>query len=61
MHGLTAVSMLFIFELTNDDLKDAEQFGWALKTMNESRDSFKAQFKQFAEIVLKLTSNQAFH
>lgn len=45
-----------VFELTNDDLKDAEQFGWALKTMNESRDSFKAQFKQFARIVLSLTS-----
>lgn len=45
-----------VFELTDEDLKDANQFGWALKTMKDSRDSFRNQFEQLANMMVKLTS-----
>ena len=44
-----------IFELSDDDLINARQFGFALKTMKKSRDQFAEQFKNLASIIMELT------
>ena len=44
-----------VFALTDNDLKNAKQFGWALETMKESRDSFENQFKVLGELIISLT------
>ncbi len=42
-----------VFALTDNDLKNAKQFGWALETMKES--SFENQFKVLGELIISLT------
>lgn len=44
-----------VFALTDQDLSNARQFGFALETMKESRDSFRAQFNRLAEVVALMT------
>lgn len=44
-----------VFALSDDDLKNAKQFGFALQTMMNSRDSFDKQFETLASLVIKLT------
>jgi chromosome partitioning protein len=45
-----------VFALTDEDLKNAKQFGWALETMKESRTAFSDQFKILGELIISLTS-----
>ncbi len=53
-NSLIAISqnlMKPIFEITDDELKAAKQFGWSLNTMETSRDNFKSTFSKFSSIV----------
>lgn len=45
-----------IFALTDQDLIDAKQFGFALQTMQESRNAFDTQFKRLSNVILRLTN-----
>ena len=47
-----------IYALTNDELRSANQFGYALQTMQASRDAFNSQFKRLATVVLELTNHK---
>lgn len=44
-----------VFALSDEDLINAKQFGWALNTMKENRDSFNEQFKTLARLIVTLT------
>jgi len=57
-NSLVAISQKLskpVFELSDEDLSKAGQFGHALTTMAASRDAFNAVFTQLAQRVLQLT------
>ena len=44
-----------VFALTDSDIRDSGQFGHALETMKDNRDTFNEEFNQLSDKVIRLT------